>query len=144
MSLNMIFEDKQATGLDKLIQAVAWPQIRSKSNNDDTSELITSNTKLVAIGTSKGIVKLIDLKKNKVIWKASLNHIILDLDFNSQNMLAVATHNRELHLIQYSNDMKMLPSAYLGDGLRCLHFSSLDPSLLAIGLQDGTIVIFDV
>lgn len=35
------------------------------------------------IGTSSGNLKLVDIKKNKVIWKEALDSLVFDLDWNS-------------------------------------------------------------
>jgi hypothetical protein len=86
-----------------MIQAVAWPYVKPK-NNEDSSELIRHSTRLIVIGTSQGMVKLIDLKKNKVIWKEKFHHMILDLDFNKDGVLAIATASKELYIRWLDNE----------------------------------------
>lgn len=43
------------------------------------------------IGTSSGTLKLVDLKKNKVVWKESFGSLIFDIDWNANGILAVAS-----------------------------------------------------
>ena len=50
------------------------------------------------------MVKLIDLKKNKVIWKEKFHHMILDLDFNKDGVLAIATASKELYIRWLDNE----------------------------------------
>jgi hypothetical protein len=102
---------------------VAWPYVKPKSN-EDSSELIRHSTRLIVIGTSRGAVKMIDLKKNKVIWKEKFHHMILDLDFNKNGVLAIATASKELYFRQLVNEeMKDKPRALLDGNIRCLQFN---------------------
>mmetsp|Transcript_7424 Transcript_7424/g.10536 ORF Transcript_7424/g.10536 Transcript_7424/m.10536 type:complete len:80 (+) Transcript_7424:797-1036(+) len=62
MQMEHLFEDRKAQGLDTIIQSLTWcksvpPRGQSKDAYDN----------LVVIGTSAGIVKLIDLARNKVL-----------------------------------------------------------------------------
>jgi len=52
-------------------------------------------------------VKLIDLKKNKVVWKENFggaNGLIFDLDWNSDGILAVASVLNDLEFRQYTGE----------------------------------------
>lgn len=55
------------------------------------------------IGTSSGMLKLVDLKKNKVVWKEGIGSLIFDLDWNSKGVLAIASAQKHLHLRSYHN-----------------------------------------
>jgi len=55
---------------------------------------ITAQTQprnLVVIGTSAGKIKLVDLAKNRVTWTKDFggNSVIFDVEWNSDNILAV-------------------------------------------------------
>lgn len=102
MKLVLNFEDRLAKGLDGIIQCLAWPSKISKSLNVST-DLINDDTKLVVIGTSSGSIKLIDLKKNKVVWKENIGSLIFDLDWNEKGVLAIASPQQFLILKNFQN-----------------------------------------
>lgn len=85
MKLVHHFEDRLAKGIDAVIQCLAWPPFAPKGFDptQESQELISNCTNLVMIGTSSGTLKLVDLKKNKVIWKEAVGSLIFDLDWNS-------------------------------------------------------------
>jgi WD40 repeat protein len=156
MKLVQIFEDRHATGIDTIIQAMAFPSIKPKSSGSsslgsDASDLITDQCKLVVIGTFAGNVKLIDLKKNKVIWKERFggdSSLIFDLDWNIDGILAIASTNNNLELRQYTGEAQSMfnpmPAHKMNESVRCLQFSPINKNLLAAGLFKGSIVIVDV
>lgn len=55
------------------------------------------------LGTSAGSLKLVDLKKNKVVWKEALGNIIFDIDWNKNGVIAVASAQVNLILRRYEN-----------------------------------------
>ena len=91
MKLALHFEDRMAKGIDAVIQCLAWPPFVPKGWDLSAEELISQGTSLVMIGTSSGTLKLVDLKKNKVVWKEAIGSLIFDLDWNCNGVVAVAT-----------------------------------------------------
>ena len=81
------------------------------------------------------MLKLVDLKKNKVVWKESIGSLIFDLDWNSKGVLAIASAQKYLHLRSYYNGEFIKMANVLMEGnLRCLQFCPCNPALLAVGL----------
>jgi outer membrane protein assembly factor BamB len=80
MALKSIWEDKQASKEERILQSVAWlPHTMTDQNQ-------------VIVGTSSGRIKLIDVDKNRVLWKDDLskNETIFDLDINEKGILAIS------------------------------------------------------
>jgi len=126
----MQFEDKLATGIDGIIQCLAWPN---------------STKDVVMIGTTKGTLKLIDLKKNKIIWKEeNLGGLILDLDFNSNGVLAMAGAFRSFQMRFFEGKMLDKQVALATESYsRCVQFSPTG-IFVAVGFYSGAVIVYDV
>ena len=59
MELESQFEDRKATEMDSVIQTIAWCKIPKRKNKDYSN--------LLAMGTRGGLVKLVDLHRNRVV-----------------------------------------------------------------------------
>jgi hypothetical protein len=94
MKLSHLFSDRAAKGeKDKIIQTLAWYNFTKGENlpQDEIDEKAKTHGKLVVIGTSAGYVKLIDLNKNKVLWKQNFDDAtIYGLDWYKDGTLAIA------------------------------------------------------
>ena len=94
------------------------------------------------IGTSSGSLKLVDLKKNKVVWREALNSLIFDLDWNSNGIVAVASTQSMLHLRHFSSgEFTKMTSIGMDSSLRCVAFCPSNQNWLAVGLFNGNVVI---
>ncbi len=101
------------------------------------------------IGTQSGRVKLIDLEKNRVIWKEDVakDESIFDLDWSSNGILAIANQTKTCFFKKYDAKTRTFThhiSLLLPDSSRCLKFNPFDQNLIAIGIFNGTTVIYDV
>jgi hypothetical protein len=68
---------------------------------DDAEE--KKRSQLVCVGTSAGNAKLIDLQKNKVLWKQGFNGAcIYGMDWNDKGILAVAPTAPTVHVFKFS------------------------------------------
>jgi WD40 repeat protein len=138
------FEDRMAKGLDGVIQCLTWPSVKNEGYLP-SSEMIDNMTNLVVVGTSGGTLKLIDLKKNKVIWIEALGSLIFDLDWSEKGILAVALCSRSLVLRHFNNGaFTQLVSVQMDSYIRCLQFCPANQNLLAAGLFSGDVVIYDL
>lgn len=97
MSMKSIWEDKSAVSREeKTLQAVAWlPNVAGNQ---------------VIVGTSSGLIKLIDVDKNRVLWKDELakNETIFDLDISDRGMLAITLHKT----VQFRKYDSKVPSTF--------------------------------
>ena len=65
-------------------------------DTEDEPEVVAKG-KIAVFGTSAGVVKLVDLNKNKVVWKQEFSGTcIYGLDWNSNGMLAVGPTMQEV------------------------------------------------
>jgi WD40 repeat protein len=100
------------------------------------------------VGTQQGRVKLIDLEKNRVIWKEDVvTEGIFDLDWSSNGILAIANLTKSCVFKKYDHKTRSFShhiSLLLPDSSRCLKFNPFDQNLIAIGIFNGTTVIYDV
>jgi WD40 repeat protein len=97
------------------------------------------------IGTSSGTIKLVDLKKNKVIWKESLGGLIFDIEWNPSGIVAIALAQRSLVLRHCTKgEVTKLGAVQLENYSRCLHFCPSQPGILAVGLFGGGVLVYDV
>ncbi len=73
MNVINIIEDKQSKNdKDGQINALAWEKVQAKKKEE-----------VLAIGTSAGLVKIIDTKKNKVLHRLQISEMqIFDADWN--------------------------------------------------------------
>jgi hypothetical protein len=64
----------------------------------------------VIVGTSSGLIKLIDVDKNRVLWKDELakNETIFDLDISDRGMLAITLHKT----VQFRKYDPKVPSTF--------------------------------
>lgn len=114
---------------------------------DEIDEKAKLLGKLVVIGTSAGNVKLIDLNKNKVVWKQNFDDAtVYGLDWYKDGTLAVAPTVQEISILKFNRSkMTFTPyfKVYLEYYARCLHFSPFHKNLLAIGTFDGNVIVQD-
>ena len=63
---------------------------------------VAAKSKLVCYGTSAGLVKLIDLNRNKVMWKQDFSGTcIYGLSWNKSGILAVGPTLPEVHVLKF-------------------------------------------
>jgi len=98
-------------------------------------------------GTSAGWAKLVDLNKNKIIWKQNFEGAcIYGMDWFKDGTLAIAPTVSTVSVFKFSRSKMTLNPLYkveLDYIARCLHFSpfhSKDP-LLLIGTFDGKVCL---
>ena len=104
---------------------------------------------MILIGTSSGKVKLIDLEKNRVVWKGDIveNGCIFDIEYSHQGILAIATIENTVFFKKYDHKIRSfseLSNLPVGDSARCLEFNPNKPNQIAIGLFNGTTIIYDL
>jgi hypothetical protein len=65
---------------EKVLQSVAWIPSQTREQNH------------VVVGTSSGRIKLIDVYKNRVLWKDDISkeETIFDIDINEKGLLAIS------------------------------------------------------
>lgn len=130
-----------AKGADKIIQSLTWCPLKPKSNEEDLS-------KFCVIATSIGKVKLIDTSKNRILWQEALDNdrIVFDVDWNINGVLAIAPTGVVALLKKFNRSSKKMES--LGEiqthsSVRSCQFNPHRPHLLALGLFNGKIMIYD-
>lgn len=107
-------------------------------------------TNLVVAGTCGGQVKLIDLEKSKVISiieAGSYDTTIFGLDWNEQGMLAIGSSDENAQIKKFEPATKSfshVATISTNSPCRCVAWNPLSPSLVACGLFNGRIVIYDV
>jgi len=113
---------------------------------------ITAQTQprnLVVIGTSAGKIKLVDLAKNRVTWTKDFggNSVIFDVEWNSDNILAVGGTGNHLFLLKYEPKalkFNELAKVSTSSSIRSLHFNPNSKHQLAFGLFNGSVIIQNV
>lgn len=96
-SLKAMFEDRNAQARDKTLQCIAWYNPAKVSSDLDPCR------NLIVIGTAAGRIKLVDIEKNRVIWKEDLGdkNVLYDVDWGQNGMLAIGGVNKELCLRKF-------------------------------------------
>ena len=110
---------------------------------------------LIALGTKGGLVKLVDLHRNRVV--STLNVIVgpptdsystvYSLDWNSDGFLAIASSEDLIYIKDFDGETMSFvedTSLTVNSPSRCVSWSPLNQKLLATGLFNGNIVIFDM
>ena len=106
MKLDQIFTDRSVKGdRDRILQCLAWyPHKTTEEMNasltigatEDDPDL-QARGKIACIGTSGGFVKLVDLNKNKVLWRQEYNgSCVYGLDWAANGQLAVGPTTPEV------------------------------------------------
>jgi len=82
---------------------------------------------LIVLGTQQGRVKLVDLEKNRVIWREDVvSDCIFDLDWNSNGILAIANFSKSCIFKKYDPKTRTFSqhiSLLLPDSSRCVRFN---------------------
>ncbi len=75
--LAKIFEDKAASANDRMINTLSWYNAAKIKENDPCRNLCV-------LGTVAGRIKLVDVDKNRVVWKEDFGekHTIFDSDWS--------------------------------------------------------------
>lgn len=75
-------QNKKLTETEGILMSVAWIPTKEPEKN------------LIAIGTAAGIIKLVDLDRNRVTWKDELSkdQSAFDIDCNSSGLIAISIH----------------------------------------------------
>lgn len=84
-SLKHMFEDRQAKNeQDKVIMCLSWYNSAKITDNDPAK-------KLCLVGTAHGVLKLVDLDKNKIIYKETFseNDTLYSSDWSQQGFIVV-------------------------------------------------------
>ncbi len=99
LTMEHIVEDRNANGRDKVLQGVVWCKVvPQKGMSAD------SFANLVVVGTSAGIIKLIDLSKSKVIdtiKAGNQNTSIYGLDWNADGLLAIGSTEENVQIKKF-------------------------------------------
>ena len=142
VQMEYLFEDRNATGADTIIQSVAWCTVTPPKGKPRDAY-----SHLVVVGTSAGRVKLIDLNRNKVISQFSVpdQANIFDLSWNSEGYLAVGCSGVEVIIRQFENDKDFAEVASLTVHCpcRCIAWNPINKHILACGLFNGNVLIYD-
>ena len=144
MQMELSFEDRKAKLSDKLIWSLAWCKMIPPQGQNNESYL-----NLVVIGTAAGNVKLVDLGRNKVLQAVKVSEGLCDvfvLDWNLQGLLAVGTSENVVLLKKLDQDtttMVDVSQIQLYSACRCISWNPLAQNLMALGLLNGQIVIYD-
>ena len=146
MQMDSLFEDRNATGKDVIIQAITWCKIQPPKGQP-----ADAYSNLVVIGTADGKVKLIDLARNKILsqFKSEGNSeaTVFSLDWNKDGFLAIGTTDYVIHIKKFDPELNTFAKhtkVATNCECRCVSFSTLKPNLLGIGLFNGSLVIFDI
>ena len=111
---------------------------------------------MIALGTQGGLVKLVDLKRNKVISTLNIaeasskpqeESTVFSLDWNTDGFLAVASTEELVYIKDFDPDTMSFvedTSLTVYSQSRCVQWGPLNQKLLAAGLFNGNIVVFDM
>ena len=120
---------------------------------------------LVALGTKGGLIKLVDLRRNRVVSRISVAETeerkgrdasaresheystVYSLDWNSDGFLAIASTEDLIYIKDFDGEAMTFvedTSLTVNSPSRCVSWSPLNQKLLATGLFNGNIVIFDM
>lgn len=114
-----MFEDRQATEKeDNTIQCLAWYNCMKFQDEDPCRNL-------VVIGTQAGKLKLVDIEKNRVVWKEDLGerNVIYDTDWGKNGVLVTGSLQKELVMRRFDRTtlkFEKLKSAAMPDSIRCV------------------------
>jgi len=104
---------------------------------------------LLVMGTSDGKVHLLDLTRNKIISTINLispDVTVFCVDWNVEGYLAIASTEKNVMIKKYEPEQKTFYDVtQLGTNCesRYVCWNSIRPNLLACGLFNGQIVVFD-
>lgn len=98
------------------------------------------------IGTAAGRIKLVDIEKNRVIWKEDLGdkNVLYDVDWGQNGMLAIGGVNKELCLRKFdkaTQNFTKHKNVAIQDSIRCLTYNPKRTYQLAVGLFNGMILL---
>lgn len=144
--MESLFEDRNATGKEVIIQAITWCKIQpSKGQPAD------AYSNLVVIGTADGKIKLIDIARNRILsqFKSDGNSetTVFSLDWNKDGFLAIGSTDYNVYIKKFDPDVNTFTKhakVATNCECRCVSFSKLKPNLLGIGLFNGSLVIYDL
>lgn len=141
-SLKSMFEDRTAQGKDKILNCLSWYNAAKISNEDP-------NRNLAVVGTAAGRIKLVDIEKNRIMWKEEYGdkNVVYDVDWSANGVLAVGGSYKELILRKFekaSQSFSKYKNISVLDSIRCLQFNPHRAYQLAVGLFNGQILIVNV
>ena len=146
MQMELLFQDRNSTGRDAVIQSIAW--CRRPPPKGKPADFFDN---LVVIGTSSGLIKLVDLQRNKILFQFALpkgdkNNTIFALDWNNDGLLAIGNTTEDIEIKRFGDDYKSftdLVSITVHSESRCLQWNPVNNNILAAGLFNGNVIVFD-
>lgn len=120
-----MFEDKTAQSRDKILQCLAWYNNNKFEDQDNCRNL-------VLIGTAAGKIKLIDIEKNRVLFKEDFGdkNIIYDMDWSVNSYVAIGGMAKELFVRKFEKSnfsFTKLKSIAVSESIRCCQFNRHRP-----------------
>lgn len=117
-------------------------------NNTKISENDASR-KFCLIGTAHGVLKLVDLEKNKVIFRETFSEFetLYSCDWSQQGFIVVGGQAQKLGVRRFdkgSNSLAQIKDILLTDSCRTIKFNPHMPWQVACGMFKGTILLLNV
>ncbi len=119
-----MFEDRQAQGDDKTLHAVAWYNAQKKVAEDPCRNL-------VIVGTAGGKLKLIDIEKNRVVWKEDcVQQNFYTVDWSVNGVVAAGGMQKSLLIRKFDRaamNFQKVKDLPVPDSVRVVKFNPFKP-----------------